>query len=197
MTITYFGYGSLVNASTVPAGAEIIPGRLSGWVREWRFCGMWENGQGRCALSVRRQPGAEIWGVMTREQPSRMGALEKRESRYEKISEIAQDFRCEAEKKPGPDDLFLFKATLENERWGCQVHPILQTYLDCVLAGFFQIWGEAGIRHFLQTTDGWHVPVLNDRSTPHYPRAVRLERDLEALIDDMLEPLNLTYVDPT
>lgn len=60
VTITYFGYGSLVNAATVPEGAELVPGRLNGWVREWRVCGVWESGQGRCALSVRQQPGTEI-----------------------------------------------------------------------------------------------------------------------------------------
>ncbi|WP_420410948.1 gamma-glutamylcyclotransferase family protein [Roseibium sp.] len=184
MMITYFGYGSLVNASTVPEAAELVPGRLKGWVREWRVCSVWENGQGRCALSVRQDPDAEIWGVMTREQKTRLDALEKRESRYEKIGRIAGSFRCEAEQKPGPEDLFLFKATPENERWGCAQHPILQSYLDCVLAGYHQIWGEEGVEHFFDTTDGWHVPVLPDRRKPLYPRAVDIEPALLRLFDD-------------
>ncbi len=183
-TITYFGYGSLVNASTVPDNAEIVPGRLQGWIREWRVCGVWENGQGRCALSVRQVPGAEIWGVMTREQQTRMDALNKRESRYEQISRIAGSFRCEAERKPGPDDLFLFKATPENERWGCEQHPILQSYLDCVLAGYHQIWGRDGVDHFFETTDGWHVPILADRKSPMYPRSVEIEPSLLRLFDE-------------
>lgn len=194
MMITYFGYGSLVNASTVPEAAELVPGRLKGWVREWRVCGVWESGQGRCALSVRQDPDTEIWGVMTREQKTRMDALEKRESRYEKIGQISDAFRCEAERKPGPEDLFLFKATPENERWGCAQHPILLSYLDCVLAGYHQIWGEEGILHFLDTTDGWHVPVLWDRENPIYPRAVEIAAEVLDLIDEKLKSLDLTYV---
>lgn len=196
MTLTYFGYGSLVNADTVPDSAEIVPGRLTGWVREWRVCGMWENGQGRCALSVRPQAGAEIWGVMTRDRKSGLDALEKRENRYEKVGAIASAFRCEAEQKPGPDGLFLFRATPENRRWGCARHPILQSYLDCVLTGYDRIWGAGGIDHFLATTDGWHVPVLQDRDKPLYPRAVRLDREVRRRIDERLEPLELTVIGP-
>jgi cation transport protein ChaC len=194
ITITYFGYGSLVNAATVPDGAEIVPGRLKGWVREWRVCGVWENGQGRCALSVRQEPGSEIRGVMTREQQSRLHALEQRESRYAKIGQIGTSFRCEAESNPGPEELFLFKATPENERWGCDRHPILQSYLDCVLAGFHQIWGEEGVSHFFDTTDGWHVPVLKDRAAPLYPRAVEIDTKLLQLFDDHVERQNLTLI---
>lgn len=194
MTLTYFGYGSLVNADTVPENAELVPGRLSGWIREWRVCGKWENGQGRCALSVRRHAGSEIWGVMTREAKARLNDLEKRESRYEKVGAISSAFRCDAEQKQGPEDLFLFRASAEHERWGCEQHPILQSYLDCVLAGFDRIWGPAGIDHFLNTTDGWHVPVLQDRNKPHYPRAIRLEREVRRRIDERLEAMELTVI---
>lgn len=132
---------------------------------------------------------------MTREQQTRLQALEQRESRYEKIGQIGAAFRCDAEKRPGPDDLFLFKATPENERWGCEQHPILQSYLDCVLAGFQQTWGAEGIDHFLETTDGWHVPVLKDRSAPLYPRAVKIDPNVLDLIDAKLAALNLTYLE--
>lgn len=193
-SITYFGYGSLVNALTVPDNAEIVPGRLQGWIREWRVCGVWKNGQGRCALSVRPKPGAEIWGVMTREQQTRMEALSQREHRYEKIGGISASFQCDAERKPGPDDLFLFKATRESQRWGCEKHPILQSYLDCVLAGYHQIWGEEGMRHFFSSTDGWHVPVLRDRKAPLYPRAVALKPSLQRLIDRYAEANGVEFL---
>ena len=194
MKITYFGYGSLVNAHTVPDNAELTPGRLKGWVREWRVCNVWESGQGRCALSVRADEHSEIWGVMTRESLGRMAALEKRETSYEQIGGIAAAFRCEAEQKTGPEGLFLFQASPDYRRWGCEVHPILHSYLDCVLAGYHQIWGETGIDHFLETTDGWHVPVLDDREKPLYPRAVQLDQDVERLIDRKLEPLELKVI---
>jgi len=187
MTITYFGYGSLVNIDTISAGAEVTPGKLSGWLREWRVCGRGEDGQGRCALSVREAPGAEIWGVMAREPRTRLPDLERREKRYVKVESIGVAFRCEAQQQQGPEDLFLFKAAPEHRRWGCETNPILQSYLDCVLAGYYRTWGEIGINHFLDTTEGWHVPVLQDRHQPHYPRPVSLAPDLADLVDNKLK----------
>lgn len=193
MTITYFGYGSLVNVDTIPANAEVTPGKLTGWLREWRVCGQGEDGQGRCALTVRREEGAEIWGVMAREPRTRLADLELREQRYVKVESVGVAFRCEALQQPGPEDLFLFQAAPEHLRWGCDIHPILQSYLDCVLAGFFRTWGEQGIDHFLNTTDGWHVPVLQDRGRPHYPRKVSLDPELAELIDEKLNAHGIAY----
>ncbi|WP_298957925.1 gamma-glutamylcyclotransferase family protein [uncultured Roseibium sp.] len=196
MTITYFGYGSLVNVDTIPAAMEVTPGRLSGWVREWRVCGIGEDGQGRCALSVRKKQGSEIWGVMAREAKEGLAQLEHRERRYEKVEAIGTAFACEAKNEPGPADLFLFKAAPDHLRWGNDAHPILQSYLDCVLAGYFGIWGEDGIDHFLETTDGWQAPVLSDRHKPHYPRSIRLERDLALLVDEKLTGKGVEYMQP-
>lgn len=194
MTITYFGYGSLVNIDTIPADAEITPGRLSGWVREWKVCGEGADGQGRCALTVREAEGSEIWGVMAREPLTRLAELEEREKRYLKVVSVGAAFRCEAAQRPGPQDLFLFRAAPEHNRWGTDTYPILQSYLDCVLAGYFRIWGEAGINHFLVTTDGWHVPVLKDREQPRYPRAVALNPELADLIDAKLRDHGIGYL---
>lgn len=195
MTITYFGYGSLVNADTIPADARVTPGRLTGWVREWRVCGMGGDGQGRCALSVREEPGSEIRGVMVREPRSRLMELEKREKRYRKVEAVGDAFRCDEEQAKGPGDLFVFVGTEEHKHWGTETHPILQSYLDCVLAGFFSLWGEEGIEHFLDTTDGWHVPVLRDRQNPAYPRAIVLPDHLRQKIDAATAARNLTYID--
>lgn len=196
MTITYFGYGSLVNVDTIPREAEVTPGRLTGWLRQWRVCGQGEDGQGRCALTVRQEEGSEIWGVMAREPRTRLADLELREQRYLKVEAVGVAFRCEALQQQGPDDLFLFQAAPEHTRWGCDRHPILQSYLDCVLAGYFRTWGEGGIDHFLATTDGWHVPVLADRERPRYPRRIVLDPELADLIDGKLRALGISYLAP-
>ncbi|MDN3718857.1 gamma-glutamylcyclotransferase family protein [Roseibium salinum] len=141
MTITYFGYGSLVNSDTIPAAMEVTPGRLRGWVREWRVCGEGEDGQGRCALTVREDAETEILGVMAREPRAGLKALELREQRYHRVEAIGSCFRCDARKSPGPEDMFLFRAAPEHQRWGTDAYPILQSYLDCVLAGFFSASG--------------------------------------------------------
>ncbi|MEE4012498.1 gamma-glutamylcyclotransferase [Roseibium sp. FZY0029] len=196
MTITYFGYGSLVNVDTIPPGVEVTPGVLHGWVREWKVCGEGENGQGRCALTVREQEGMRIMGVMAREPKTRLAELELREKRYLKVEAVGNAFRCDAAMQPGPDELFLFRAAPEHCRWGTDTHPILQSYLDCVLAGFFRFWGEAGIDHFLETTDGWHVPVLPDRARPQYPRKIMLDPELADLIDSKVKALGVRYLPP-
>lgn len=196
MTITYFGYGSLVNADTVPSGTEVTPGKLRGWIREWKVCGTGENGVGRCALTVRQHAETEIWGVMAQEPRHRLDALEQREKRYDKVGRVGTAFRCDAADRPGPADLFLFRASPDHYRWGCEKHPVLQSYLDCVLSGYFKVWGEEGIDHFLRTTDGWHVPVLPDREAPHYPRKIVLDSDLAALFDDKLTALGVRYLQP-
>lgn len=195
MTITYFGYGSLVNLDTIPPDAIATPGVLKGWVREWRVCGMGEDGQGRCALSVREDPENEIRGVMVREPRSRLKDLEKREKRYRKVEAIGSSFRCDAEQKNGPGDLFVFVAAPEHYGWGTESHPILQSYLDCVLAGFYRFWGEEGVEHFLETTDGWHVPVLQDRHIPAYPRAVTLPAEIRVFIDDATARHGLDFME--
>lgn len=195
MTITYFGYGSLVNLDTIPADAVATPGTLKGWVREWRVCGMGPDGQGRCALSVREDPGNEIRGVMVREPRSGLKELEKREKRYRKVEEVGGSFRCDAEKKNGPEDLFVFVAAPDHYRWGTETHPILQSYLDCVLAGFYRFWGEEGVAHFLDTTEGWHVPVLKDRRNPAYPRAVALPEQVLSVLDEATARHGLTFLD--
>ncbi|PVB63341.1 gamma-glutamylcyclotransferase family protein [Labrenzia sp. 011] len=194
MTITYFGYGSLVNIDTIPAATQVVPGVLHGWRREWKVCGEGEDGLGRCALSVREDEGSEIRGVMAREPRAGLKKLELREQRYHKVEGIGAAFRCDAAHQPGAGDMFLFRASPDHHRWGTDSHPILQSYLDCVLAGYYRIWGEEGIDHFIRTTDGWHVPVLQDRDSPRYPRKIVPDPDLACLIDRKLAALAVRYL---
>ncbi len=187
--ITYFGYGSLVNLNTIPVNAKASLGELDGWIREWRAAP--EDGveRGTCALTVTPREGVSIRGAMLREPAWRLAELEKRERRYDKFDGIGSAFRSSAahEAPQGLDRAFLFKAKASHYRWGDAQCPILQTYLDCVLAGFHSHWGEEGVRHFFETTDGWHVPVLQDRRRPLYPRAVELSPELARYFDECLK----------
>ncbi|WP_208999923.1 hypothetical protein [Stappia sediminis] len=195
MTITYFGYGSLVNRQTLSPESTAVPGELQGWVREWRVTGKVAGiGTGACALTVRRQTGSAIRGVMVKEPASGLAALTKREIRYDRIDGIAPEFRPERPEDGVSGDAFLYQAKSRHYDWGSEDHPILQSYVDCVLAGFFDLWGESGIDHFLATTDGWHAPILADRADPRYARSVSLDRNLAALIDEKLAQIGVGYV---
>ncbi|PTW60915.1 hypothetical protein C8N35_10396 [Breoghania corrubedonensis] len=183
-TIFYFGYGSLVNNDTRAPGGVAVPGRLSGWVREWRISGPTAYG-GVCSLTVRPEPGAEVAGVMVREHRDGLAALDEREWRYERCDLAEGAFRGDAEtplEVPG----FVYTARAEHYRWGDADHPILQSYVDCVLAGFLKHWGEAGVRDFVETTRGWHVPIRPDRQSPLYPRAVTIDDETRVLFDEVL-----------
>lgn len=195
MTITYFGYGSLVNRQTLSPISKAVPGELRGWLREWRVRGKVAGvGTGACALTVRREPGSSIRGVMVSEPASGLAVLTKREIRYDRIDGIAPQFRPQRAEDGVPQDAFLYQAKFGHYGWGDEDHPILQSYVDCVLAGFFDLWGEEGIDHFLATTRGWHVPILADRADPRYPRAVSLDRELAALIDMKLSQVGVGYI---
>lgn len=196
MTITYFGYGSLVNNATLPDHTRIRPGRLDGWVREWRIWGTNQIGRGVCSLSVAPETGSEIRGVAAVEPKTGLQKLEEREHKYHRVHGIGEAFRCDERGASGPDDMFLFRSKPEFHGWGDEDHPILQSYLDCVLAGFHEIWGEEGVSHFLDTTRGWHVPILKDRDNAFYPRAVALDDVMAEMIDDHLADHDVRYIKP-
>lgn len=203
MRIWYFGYGSLVNTNTLGPQAETVAGTLGGWRREWRA---WWPGDGAaaakmaaghvspCTLTVRRDPSTAIRGVLVSEPAARLAELDRREHRYSRVPGIGPDFRCDGRGAPGPDDAFLYEADSDIRRAGCEAHPILQSYLDCVLDGFLTLWGEEGVRHFLATTDGWEAPILADRAAPRYPRAQAIAADRLALFDEALGSLGVRHI---
>ncbi|WP_068316611.1 gamma-glutamylcyclotransferase family protein [Polycladidibacter hongkongensis] len=198
--ICYFGYGSLVNARTLPKEAQVIPGVLSGWLREWRLYSPWDKlvagtCRGVCALTVIPSAGTKIYGGMMRDHRSNLAALDARESRYFRQTLEPTSFQAD-EAAHIPEGCFLYQASEENYHWGTVESPMLQSYVDCVLQGFHDFWGEAGIDHFINTTRGWdRVPMLMDRGAPFYPRAQHLPVDLAALIDAKLAPLAMHKIE--
>ncbi|AXS40310.1 gamma-glutamylcyclotransferase family protein [Breoghania sp. L-A4] len=192
-TISYFGYGSLVNCDTRTPGSIVARGTLSGWVREWRIAGPTPRG-GVCSLTVRPEAGTDIRGLMVREHSSGLAALDEREGRYDRV-DLDEGSFCADPDAPAHDGRgFVYRARSEHYRWGDADHPILLSYVDCVLAGFYRHWGEAGVRHFIETTHGWHVPILDDREAPRYPRAVALGEDLLGLIDAALADADVRWL---
>lgn len=182
---TCFGYGSLVNRKTLPADAQSARVRVTGWRRAWRHSSESINGR-RCTLTVVPEPGCTIFGLIVAQPHKNAEALQVREAQYGKVdlSEQALEWvdACPPE-WPAP---YIHVGHAEHERAGDREHPILLSYLDTVLTGFLHTFGEDGPRHFMETTADWHVPVLNDRHAPVYPRATALTPDEAALVDDLL-----------
>ena len=48
--------------------------------------------------------------------------------------------------------------------------PILLSYVEVVLAGYFSTFGTEGLQRFYDSTLGWDSYILDDRKSPIYPR---------------------------
>lgn len=175
----FFGYGSLVNAKshTYP---DPRPATLRGWRRAWvatpRF--------GNVLLTSVPAPGHSIQGVIAAVPGADWTDLDARESGYARVpTRHAVDHD-----HPHGADIAVYSVAPENLRRR-NSHMILLSYLDVVVQGFHQVFGDAGVRGFFDTTDGWDTPVVNDRADPVYPRHQVLTGDQIALVDDHLARL--------
>lgn len=182
--IHYFGYGSLVNRGTLPPEATPVRARLTGFRRAWRAASF-AAGRGVCALSVEPAEGAEIRGFLVREPADGLARLDAREHRYHRHRLPGGRLALENGGGAAPD-IWLYRAQAPINRWGDADTPIWLSYLDCVLQGFYREWGEEGLAHFIATTDGWHVPVVDDRERPAYARAQALTAEEREAIDAAL-----------
>ena len=151
-----FGYGSLVNLAT-HGYADIRPARLRGWRREWRHAA----GRQVAFLTVVPSDGDQIDGVTACVPLKDWAELDAREASYIKQTTEAAT--------PMPDGkLCLYHAPRDLHPPAAKPLPILLSYLDVVVQGYLQAFGEQGVEAFFQTTDGWDAHILNDRDAPRY-----------------------------
>lgn len=157
----FFGYGSLVNrASHSFAGA--VPAQLTGWRRIWRHTDL----RPVAYLTVVPDAHAAIDGMIAPVPDADWPALDAREAAYIRAP-AAHQVRHPLPHSPEiavytiPDGLHASPS---------QAHPILLSYLDVVVQGYFREFGAAGVQRFFDTTQGWDAPLLDDRSSPLYPR---------------------------
>lgn len=185
-----FGYGSLVNAET-HGYAECRPARLKGWRRHWRH---WINGPTRFVTSLTAEPDehVDIDGLIARVPAPEWHALDQRERGYRRVDIPADQI---AHSVPGSPRIITYQS--ETSRPGDAELPILQSYLDCVLQGFSRIYGADGIAHFLDTTEGWHVPIKRDRGAPIYPRAITVTDQEATEFDRVLAAHGAVWLEET
>ena len=169
----FFGFGSLVNCAT-HTYPNSRPATLVGWRRIWM-----PIDRDVVALSVHRDGETTIQGLTADVPDGDWDALDLRESGYQRhVIDIPEE------------NAETWVYAVPGQR--LEITPnylILQSYLDVVLQGFLQQYGEAGVRHFFQTTDGWDVPVIDDRSAPRYPRHQPTSAAERALFDRMRDAL--------
>jgi hypothetical protein len=179
----FFGYGSLVNRAT-HVYAPAHRARLGGWRRAWRHTAL-RDGPFLTAVPC---PASEIEGLVAPVPGGEWEALDRREAGYDRHP-AGPDLTVEALPGIAPQ-IYAVAQDVTTGTGG----PILLSYLDVVLQGYLREFGEPGVRRFMDTTDGWETPVLDDRVQPRYPRHQRLDPDETALIDAELARLGVLVV---
>lgn len=195
-TISYFGYGSLVNLATLRTPyISAHPAQLSGWRRVWQqrpaVTGSFAPVEGMAFLSVEPFAASTIDGVVVVDHASSLPDLDLRETLYQRRT-VSKGMVIFTKDSPSPvhDDVYLYEAEMANITDDGQLPQILRSYLDAVLQGFLHHFGEQGVHDFKATTRNCHFPILEDRSAPHYPRFVELSEPERLIIDDAF-PLRL------
>ncbi|MCF3932844.1 gamma-glutamylcyclotransferase [Acuticoccus sp. M5D2P5] len=182
MSFSVFGYGSLVNRATLPETIDVRPARVKGWRRAWRASSREVTG-GVCAVSVMEDAGSEIEGLLCTFDDTYWPTIEAREYRYDAIPLSGADY-ADGLSLDGP--MLIFKASAGSDHFGDEDNPITLSYIDCILQGFLREFGADGVSRFMETTEGWSVPIVDDRAKPRYPRAQQLSADERKLVDRML-----------
>jgi len=71
------------------------------------------------------------------------------------------------------------------------IHPLRLSYIDVVVQGFLEIFGEAGAERFFDSTAGWNAPVIDDRAAPLYARHRPLTDRQRGVVDAHLAALGV------
>lgn len=194
--IMYFGYGSLVNRATRPVYERALPARLSGWRRSWTHRGIRGDGHTDCSsltIDPTEESNAGIDGVLVSLTKADLPLLDAREAGYERLMVPMADVELLAEPESGAavpakgDVIVVYRSHVDNRHPASVGFPILQSYIDCVMAGYLTVFGSEGLQRFMHSTHGWHFPTQDDRAEPSYPRAVAVDAVQRADFDRLIK----------
>ena len=176
----FFGYGSLVNRAT-HAYPRAGRARVTGWARIWRATTL----RRVAYLSAIPTPGTVIEGLIAAVPGGDWAALDVREQAYARhpLHRVDHD-------QPDAADIMIYQVEPQHISDGGE-HPILLSYLDCVVQGYLREFGDAGAARFFETTTGWDMGLRDDRAAPQYPRAQTLTDRERGFVDAALRDLGV------
>lgn len=174
----FFGYGSLVNRRT-HAYPQAMQAHVTGWRRVWRGTSLRKV----AFLTVEPDRDAELAGLIAAVPGNDWAALDLRERAYAR-HRVEWIRHADPAARPAKGDIQIYAVEPHLAEDGS--HPILLSYLDTVIQGYLDEFGEPGARHFFDATGGWHLPITDDRPAPIYPRATVLSPAERALVDKNL-----------
>lgn len=182
----FFGYGSLVNRATHDHD-EAHPASVTGWRRVWRHTDL----RPVAYLTVVPAPGTQIDGLIAGVRGGDWTALDEREHAYDRVpaGRVAHPLAFTPE-------VHLYTIPEGKHGRPDRRHPVLLSYIDTVVQGYLNEFGEAGVSRFFTTTDGWDAPIAADRAAPRYPRHQTLSAQELSLVDRHLDEVGARLVDP-
>lgn len=180
----FFGYGSLVNRSTHDY-ARAHRATVTGWRRAWRHTEFHPY----AFLTAVPAPGARIDGLVAEVPGGDWAALDLREAGYNRHPVPEPDLAHEA---PHPVAAQIYAVPAEAA--APLIRPLLLSYIDVVIQGYLREFGPEGAARFMDTTDGWDAPVIDDRKAPRYPRARSLSAAETETVDAALHARRVTLL---
>lgn len=156
----------------------------------WRHTGSASWGD-RCTLTVVPDDNCRLLGVVVVQPLEMEMAMNRREGDYCRVPLVSAnidliDTGSDLNRQDQIPNVYLYVGHKRHQRPGDQDFPVYLSYVDTVLQGYRQRHGEAGAHHFLQSTSDWHVPIVNDRDAPRYPRHTPLTGSDRRFIDALL-----------
>lgn len=176
----FFGYGSLVNRRT-HAFQDAQPARVMGWRRAWRRSPLRDV----CYLTAVPDREDYIEGLIAVVPGADWAALDERERAYARVP-----LGPELQHQAGEIDAAIYAIEHGKHHAPTDENPVLLSYIDVVVQGYLAEFGMTGVRHFFETTEGWHAPILNDRAAPIYLRAQALTEEERQIVDEGLSRLS-------
>jgi len=166
--IAYFGYGSLVNLGSLRTPyISAHRATLKGWKRSWMSQ---RNMPDMALLSVIKAQDAEIDGLLIIDHTESLPDLDKREAQYSRVA-LDNNNLILHESQTTVDSKFLYVA---DQLPSTSEKKIARSYLDVVMQGYLQQFGEDGLQRFMETTVNFDIHIIEDRDQPLYPRATQL-----------------------
>ncbi|ASO29859.1 gamma-glutamylcyclotransferase [Vibrio anguillarum] len=176
-----FGYGSLINSASRQLTGQTgraIPVVAHGLVRYW---GKIDESYILSPLVVNEGQG-QVNGVLLEIDETALAEFDRRERGYERVplntNQIESDHAFNLQWP-------IWVYVKEAPEPPCERSPIVQTYVDTVLAGCLE-FSETFARHFVEHTVGWQHPLINDRLVPKYGNLAGVEPCHQAIIDELI-----------
>ena len=176
-----FGYGSLINSSSrqlTGQTGKAIPAIVDGLVRYWSKI---DDSYVLSPLIVNQGQG-QVNGVLLEVDEVALVEFDCRERGYHRIELNPDQIEAHQGFDPSQTIWVYIKDEIEAP---CNNSPIVQTYVDTVIAGCLEI-SESFASHFVQHTQGWQHPMVNDRHQPKYGNLAGVSEHHHSIIDDLL-----------